>query len=150
MATSKGKILKANLFTLCQSLFPPPVLVSYGLPTNDQPNDIVAITEAGTADQERGSQEARTYGTNRSRDETTYISILISSWRGTTDQQIVTELVFDAMATIETSLRSDPTIGGAVREADIDAWALTETDFQDLSQGRYAEISVSIRARHRI
>ncbi len=150
MATSKGKVVKANLFALCQSLYPEPVLVSYGLPSTDQPSDIVAICEAGTADPERGSQEAKTYGTNRSREETTFVSVLISSWRGTSDQQVVSELVFDAMALLENALRSDPTINGAVREADVEGWSLTETDFSDLADGRYAEISVLIRARHRI
>jgi hypothetical protein len=149
MSASKGKIVKANLFSLCQTLFPPPVLVSYGLPATDQPNDIVAICEAGTADPERGNQEAKTYGP-RTREETTYVSVLFSSWRGTMDQQAVSEMVFDAMALLENSLRTDPTIGGAVREANIDSWELTETEFNDLPAGRYAEISVIIRARHRI
>jgi hypothetical protein len=149
VATSKGKVVKANLFTLCQTLFPPPVLVSYGLPATDQPNDIVAICEAGTADTMRANQEAKTYGP-RTREETTFVSILISSWRGTMDQQIVSELVFDAMGDLEDALRTDPTIGGAVREANIDSWELTETDFNDLPAGRYAEISVIVRARHRI
>lgn len=149
MATSKGKIIKANLFTLCQTLFPPPILVSYGLPTTDQPDDIVAITEAGTADPLRGNQEIKTFGP-RTREETTFVSVLFSSWRGTTNQQVVSEMVFDAMALLENALRTDPTIGGAVREADIESWSLTETDYNDLSSGRYAEISVTIRARHRI
>lgn len=147
--SSKGKVVKANLFTLCQSLYPSPVLVSYGLPATDQPNDIVAITEAGTADQERGTQEARTYGP-RTREENTYVSVLFSSWRGTVNQQEVTELVFDAVAKLETALRDDPTLSGAVRECAVESWSLTETDFADLPQGRYAEIAVTIRARHRI
>lgn len=150
MASSKGKIVKANLFTLCQTLYASPILVSYGLPATDQPNDIVALNDAGTADQETGTQVAQTLGTPRSREETIYVSILISSWRGTTDQQLVTERAFDLMALLEDAIRADPTLLGAVRESNIDSWSLTETDYADLPQGRYAEIAVTVRARHRI
>jgi hypothetical protein len=113
MATSRGKAIKANLYARCQALFPD-AAVHYGLPPTDQANDIVCIGEAGTADGLRADQETATLGTNRSRNETVFVSVLISSWRGTESQQLVTELVFDAMALLEADLRSDPTIAGAI------------------------------------
>lgn len=149
MATSRGKVIKANLYARCQALFPN-AAVHYGLPPTDQANDIVCIGEVGTADALRGEQEARTLGTNRSREETIYASVLISTWRGTTDQQLVSELVFDAMALLEDDLRTDPTIAGACRDADVIGWQLTETEWEALPKGRYAELDVTIRCRTRI
>lgn len=152
MATSRGKVIKANLLARCQVLFPS-AAVHYGLPPTDQADDIVCIGEAGTADPLRGEQAVAAMGTNRSRNETVYVSVLISSWRGTTSQQLVTELVFDAMALIENDLRTDPTIAGAVPNgpgADVVGWQLTETEFEALPKGRYAELDVTIRCRSRI
>jgi hypothetical protein len=150
MGTSRGAAVKAALLTRCRVLFPEPWLVCYGLPANDQPDDIVAIGEAGTADAGRGEQEARTLGTNRSREETIYQDLLISRWRGTADQQVVTELAFTAMALIEDDLRTDPTLAGSCRTADIVSWQLLETPYDDLASGRYAELAVTVRARTRI
>lgn len=152
MATSRGKAIKANLYARCQALFPD-AAVHYGLPPTDQANDIVCIGEAGTADGLRADQETATLGTNRSRNETVFVSVLISSWRGTESQQLVTELVFDAMALLEADLRSDPTIAGAISNgsgADVIGWQLTETEWEALPQGRYAELDVTIRCRSRI
>jgi len=152
MPTSRGKAIKANLYARCQALFPN-VAVHYGLPPTDQADDIVCIGEAGTADALRADQEAASLGTSRSRNETVFVSVLISSWRGTDDQQLVTELVFDAMALLEADLRNDPTIAGAIANgpgADVIAWQLTETPWEALPQGRYAELDVTIRCRGRI
>jgi hypothetical protein len=149
MATSRGKAIKANLYARCQALFPT-AAVHYGLPPTDQADDIVCIGEAGTADGLRGEQETRTLSTNRSREETVFVSVLISSWRGTSDQQTVSELVFDAMGLLENDLRTDPTITGACRDADVVGWQLSETEWEALPQGRYAELDVTIRCRARI
>jgi hypothetical protein len=152
MATSLGKAIKANLFTRCRALYPN-AAVHYGLPPTDQADDIVCIGEAGTADGLRADQETATLGTNRSRNETIFVSILISSWRGTSDQQLVTELVFDAMALLENDLRTDPTIAGAIPNgsgADVIGWQLTETEWEALPKGRYAELDVTVRCRGRI
>lgn len=149
MATTRGKAVKANLYARCQALFPD-AAVHYGLPPTDQANDIVCIGEAGTADALRGEQATAAMGTNRSREETLYVSVLISSWRGTTNQQLVSELAFDAMALIEDDLRADPTITGACRDADVVGWQLTETEWEALPKGRYAELDVTIRCRTRI
>lgn len=149
MATSRGKVLKANLFSLCQSLFPTST-VTYGLPALDEPDDIVAIVDAGTSSGERASQAMATLGTNRSREEVIEVGVLISSWRGTNSQQLVTEFVFDAMATLEQSLRDEPTISGACRIAEVMDWQLSETDVEHLTAGRYAELAITIRAKTRI
>ena len=152
MPPSRGKAIKANLLARCQALFPD-AAVHYGLPPTDQANDIVCIGEAGTADGLRADQETATLGTNRSRNETVFVSVLISSWRGTTSQQLVTELVFDAMALLENDLRTDPTIAGAIPNgpgATVVGWQLTETEWEALPKGRYAELDVTIRCRSRI
>jgi hypothetical protein len=149
MASSSGKAIKANLFTRCQALYPG-AMVTYGLPGTDKANDIVCIGEAGTADTSRGEQEARTLSTNRSREETVYVSLLISSWRGTQNQQLVTELAFDAMALLEADLRTDPTIAGACRESGVVDWRLNETEFEDLTEGRYAQLDITVRCKTRI
>lgn len=149
MATSRGKVIKANLYARCQALFPD-AAVHYGLPPTDLANDIVCVGEAGTADTLRGSQETGPMSPNRSRNETVYVSVLISSWRGTTSQQLVTELAFDAMALIEDDLRADPTIAGACRDADVIDWQLRETEEEDLADGRYAQLDVVVRCKTRI
>lgn len=148
MAASRGKAIKANLFTRCQALFPG-ADVTYGLPRNDLAADIVCIGEAGTADTLRADQETRTMGP-RTREETVFVAVLISSWRGTSNQQLVTELVFDAMGLLEDDLRSDPTIAGACREAHVVDWRLTETEFEDMADGRSAQLDVTLRCRTRI
>jgi len=152
MGVSRGKVIKANLYARCQALYPS-AAVHYGLPPTDQADDIVCIGEAGTADQLRGDQATGPMSPNRSRNETVYVSVLISSWRGTTSQQLVTELVFDAMALLENDLRTDPTIAGAIPigpGADVVGWQLTETEWEALPKGRYAELDVTIRCRGRI
>lgn len=150
MPTTTGKAIKANLFALAQTLYPTPWLVSYGLPSTDLPDDVCTIGEAGTSNGASGEQEAKTLGTSRSREETVYVSLLLSRWRGSDSQQVVTELAFDALATLEASLRSEPTISGACRTADVVSWELEETAFDQLPTGRYAEIAVRIRCRTRI
>lgn len=152
MPTSNGKAIKANLFARCQVLFPN-AAVTYGLPATDQADDIVCIGEAGTSDQLNAEQATGPMGTNRSRNEIVYVSVLISSWRGTQDQQLVTGLAFDAMALLENDLRTDPTIAGAISNgpgADVVSWQLTETEWEALPKGRYAELDVTIRCRSRI
>jgi len=148
MATSRGKALKANLYTLCLSLYPT-ATVTYGLPALDEPDDIVAIVDAGTAAGEQGSQSIATLG-NRTREEVIEVGVLISSWRGTNSQQLVSEFVFDSMATLEQSLRDEPTIAGACRFAEVTDWQLSETDVEHLTAGRYAELAITIRAKTRI
>lgn len=138
--------IKAELVTALRTLFPVPVKVSYGAPWGDLVDEFIAV----------GNMESRndlaTMGTPRSREETVQITITISCWSGSPDQQVVTERAYSMLQDIEEYLQlTDPTLAGTVRTARVVSHALTETaEPDDAGNGRYAEVEAVIECRARL
>lgn len=152
MSVSKAPVFKAALVTALNSLMPSGTLVSYGHPGALSANDIVAVMNVTS------NQDVATMSTNRSREETLTADVLISSWRGGTNQQTVTEHAYALLGLLETYLQDSGvvaslqiTLGGIVREARVTSHQLAETaDPDDLALGRIAEISAIVTAHVRV
>lgn len=142
--SSAAPTAKAALVAALQAALGSAVLVTYGPPGPNQPDDIVAVMDV------RGGQVMATMG-NRSREETLDIDVVISCYRGggTEVQQTVTERAYALMASLEVYLKTtDPSIGGTVRSnAGITTHDMTE---DATTKGRVAEIALTILAFARI
>ena len=124
------------------------VLVTYGLPGNFAPNDIVSFMGL------QSSQIPATIGPRRSREETLTVEIVISVVRagGPEMELVAAQRAYAILRSIETYARvTDTTIGGSV------LWCfLTQhqsdghTDPQLAEQNRCIEITARFDARARI
>jgi hypothetical protein len=141
-----------NLYAVCQSLFPPPVLVSFGDPGAYQPDVIVAVM---------GGQipVARpTMGTNRSREKTVTMDVIISVFvAGGDPSQTSAWTTAQAMSDLlEAYFRTSPneTLSGACREAWVTNTAPVFSNARDAATGNQTgsicDITVTITAAVRI
>lgn len=97
-----------------------------------------------------GTQEATALG-NRRRDETYAVRVYCSSSRGTADQKVTRDRVFELMAAIESAVRSDVSLGGLVISAQVGgSVTLFETDAETAADGSFAEVSFDITIRARL
>lgn len=121
--TQSVKASRAGLFTVCKTIFASsvdaygaPVLVTYGPPGVNQPNNIVAVGMAT-----RQPITRPTMGTNRSRDTHADIDIVISAYAPGDEsvQQAACESCDDMAAQIEAYFRvqGNETLGGGCRDA---------------------------------
>jgi len=137
MATSQVHAVKNALVTVLTALWPAPVWVGYGHPGTLRVNDMIAVMDA-TAVQVGGPM-----GGPRVREETIQAQVLFSVYRGGNDQATVTARAFAMLAALETSLRTDPTLGitgarlGQVTSIDLAEEASTS--------GRVAELAVAVQ-----
>jgi hypothetical protein len=131
-----------------------PVLVSLGKPGKYQPNAIVAVGMDVRMPIERPAM-----GTNRSREQTAEIAVVISVWAGGDEdsQPIVTAAALDLLSLLETHFRTSPneTLGGACREAWVSVGSLVQAPtYQEqddpkappIPTGRVAEIVATVTA----
>ena len=137
MSTSQIPAVKTALVVLLGTLLPDPVWTGYGHPGTVRMDDMAAVMDA------RSSQAPATLGSGRNREETISVDVVFSTYRGGNDQATTTARVFAMLAALETSLRTDPTIGGIVRTAQIADIALAEVSSPE---GRVAELAVTIAA----
>lgn len=152
MAISSVSAAKAALFALCQTLYAsqsPEVLVFYGLPGTFESTDIVAVTDVVT------SVMRPTMGGNRSREENSQLTVVVSIFRpgDQTQQQQATERAYALVNLLAQYFRSTPneTLSGTSRDVWVESYELTESDDpQIISRGRQATIVVSVRALARI
>lgn len=127
-----------------------PVQVFDGFPRRPIDNvDFVAIggKSEPVAD---GTQVPGSMG-NRRRDETYAIRVYCSSSRGTADQKVTRDRVFDLMAAVETAVRQDVSLGGLVISAQVGgAVTLFQTDAESAADGSFAEVQFDVTIRARI
>lgn len=147
MATSAAPAMKVALVSALQSAMPTGVQVSYGHPGSTMVEDLVAVMGV------IAEQEVTTLATTRPRAETLRITVVVSCYRGGGPevQQIVTERAYALLAYVESSIRTDPTIGGTVWRSLLESADMVEADDPDvLAQGRVTEISAVINAAARL
>lgn len=124
------------------------VLVSFGHPGQNQPDDIVGFLDVRT------EQDPATFGTNRSREEVIELDVLVSCRRGGGPEveKTTSDAAYALLALIENYVRTtDTTVGGTVRECFlIRTTSVGATDPRELAQGRTIEITATFQARARI
>jgi len=143
---SSAPTIKAALVTALRALFAEPVLVSYGIATVYQPDDIIAVTDVATTAGEI------TMAPIRRREEEHDITVMFSSYTGVQDQQIATERTYAMLAVFEAWLVTDSgiTINGTCRKAVLTSHELSEeTDTDVLTNGRVAEIRATVTCQSR-
>lgn len=144
--------LKAAMYTAAQTVYAsePTVGVLYGLPSSENgPTDVVGIVAVRT------TQEAATFGTNRSREEEIEIDVYVGVYRGGRGselEQAAQERAVDLLGMLEQHIREDdPTLGGVVRECFLTKVELdgrTPTEVEHL--GVLAELEATFTAKVRI
>ena len=145
---SRIKEFKAALLTACQGAYASPTAVTYGHPlTAGSHAEIVALRGVSTL------IDPDSLGTTRPRREELTATVAGYVGNGGSDQQTTTERALDLADTLEAYLlTTDPTLGGAVVHAFVTAADLTETgdnDEDELAQGRFARVVLTITARAR-
>ena len=149
---SAAKAFKAALLNACQSLYPAPILVSYGWPQSNPP-ELVVVGDVTS------EQTVATMGVGRSREESLTCEVAVCVFQGgVIDQQPVSERAFDLAGQLETYLRdagviasTKATLGNAVRQASVIGLELIESDDEDLlKKGRAAIVNVTVAATVRL
>lgn len=127
----------------------PSVKVTDGFPRFSVVNtDLIAV--GGKAEPTASGEQTTAALGNRRREERYTIRVACSSSRGGDDQKAVRDRAFALMALVETGVRDDPTLGGAVMVAQIaGSIDLIQTDAETAPDGVFAEVSfdVSVQAR---
>lgn len=150
IATAAHEV-KNRLFLAARTLFETDtdLWVSYGWPVagRDRP-DAMSFMEIRT------QQEPATLGTNRSRDEDIWVSVLVECFRAgeEEDDQAPTAAVFGYVRRLEQHIRtSDPTLGGLAHWCFLDqVQTAAATDPDLVAQGRLVVADVDFKARVRI
>lgn len=105
------------------------VLIHDGTPMSDEDAEYVAIgySDVGDGNVESVSarQEPATLG-NLRRSETADINCQVCAWSGDTDMKAVRDRAFELFGGVETAVRSDGTLGGAVIFADIGSYSIRQ------------------------
>lgn len=150
IATAAHEV-KNRLFLAAQDVFvsDDSLAISYGWPQNDRDRpDAMAFMEIRT------QQEPATLGTNRSRDEYIWVTVLVESFRAgeANDDQVPTAVAIDYVRRLERHIRmSDPTLGGLAHWCMLDqlqSAAATDPDF--VAAGRLVVVDCEFKARVRI
>lgn len=137
MATSQVHAVKTALVSTLTALWPKPVWVGYGHPGTLRVDDMIAVMDA-TAQQVGGPM-----GGPRVREESISAQLLFSVFRGGNDQATVTARAFALLAALETSLRTDPTLGiTGARLGQVTAIDLAE---EAQTSGRVTELAVTVQ-----
>jgi hypothetical protein len=143
----------SNLYTACQGLFPAPTLVSFGDPGAYQPDVIVAVM-GGKIPVARP-----TMGTNRSREKTCDVEVMISVYIPGDNQQsqVAAWTAAQAMSDqLEAYFRTagNETLSGACREAYVSDTVVDLSNIRDADSGNQsgsiAEITATVTAYVRI
>lgn len=150
MAASSIPVVRAALWSAMATAYAAEteVLLTYGHPGAASTPDMVALMSTDSV-QEPGPMRT----TQRTREETLRSVVTVSCWRGGGPevQQTVTERAFALAALMEDPIRTDPTLGGACRVAQIVALELVEaTEPSILATGRVSEVMVTIESSARV
>lgn len=122
------------------------VLVSYGPPTTNQPDDLIVV---GNVDREVSPYQMVGSGQAGWLDEIYTADVVVSAFRGGDFGQVVLERA-SALADIVVSVvRTDPSLGGAVVVAN-PTNVQYEQNWDPDHKGRVVDVTVSIRCRARI
>jgi hypothetical protein len=142
MARSAQPALKANLFAALKAWQQglTDVQISYGW-MKSPANEFLFLGNI-----RNDGETTATLGTNRPREEHFTLFCLIKTEKKTVDQQIATERGYAIAAELETLLRGDPTVGGAVRLAAVAGISLEELA-NDTTRAAVLEVEVACQAR---
>ena len=134
MPQSSVPTLKGNLLTRlkARSGFTG-VSVTWGLPLNLEEKELVMLLDV------EGDQVTAAFGQKR-RNEEYQLTILISIMGTRGDQQPASERAYALAAEIENELRDDPTVGGAVRVAQVKG----PFDLRERTLGNQCESALTI------
>lgn len=155
MATSSAtaaRAFKAALVEAIRTLVDAEqVLVSFGYPA---PADLKAYRDAVAVTRVDVDQDVATLSTNRSREETLRLTVVISCWRpgGADQEEVASDAAYGLLEVIERHVRlTDTTVGGTVRHCFLVSHTSDgETDPQALASGRTIEIEAVFEAAVRI
>lgn len=150
-APGAAKAVKAALVTVCSTLWPAPVLVTYG-PGDTEAQDMVEIRDVTF------NEGAGRMATLRRRWHSFAVSGRISTYRGggAEVQQLTTEAALDMLGELADYLQdagvagsSQNTLGGTVHWSRITMFALHEPDDDEiadggLTEGRYAYVDFTV------
>lgn len=145
MSTSSIPTFKAALQTALvalQSSTLAGVQVAYGSPMPSPQPELIMLADV------QGNQSLVTLGRQR-RDEDYDLDVYVRVQRVTTDQKAVTERAFTIAGIVESSLRTDPTVGSVVREAKVTQMGVQEFASDD-GQARIAVVDMSVNVINRI
>lgn len=145
MATSSIPRLKDALYDALVALQASTlsgVQVTYGVALNMQ-RETVVLGDVTPSD-----QEPVFLGRN-TRNEAYSLEVFVRVNRTGTDQKAVTERAFVVAGVVETTLRSDPTLSGIVREAKVGRMGLSEFVSDD-GQERTAVVDMTVDVINRI
>lgn len=124
------------------------VLVAFGQPGTFDPDDIVSIARVSE------QQTEATISTNRTRNETITLEVLISCYRGGGPEmeQVASDRAYQLLRMIETQVRvTDTTVGGTCWWCFLQSHeSAGATDPALIDQGRTIEITAMFEARARI
>lgn len=124
------------------------VQVAFGHPGQTQRDDIVAFGRVSA------QQEVATQGTNRSREETLTIDVVLSMFRGGGPdmEKVASDRGYELLGQLERHVRmTDTTLGGTVRHCFLVSHESDgSTDPQILAAGRLIEITATFEAKARI
>lgn len=153
MGTSAVAVKSALVSTL-RTLFPAPVLVTYGAPGNNQPDDVIAVLD------QQLDLERMPLGTARRREETLRTQVVVSVFRGgdgPATQQTATERAWAIHDALDAHVRTSPneTLGGACRDCWVESADLVESridspDGGGLILGHAADLTLTVVTTARI
>lgn len=124
----------------------PAVLVSYGPPGPNQPDDIIVV---GSVSREIIPWQMVGSGGAGWLDEIYTVDVVVSVYRGGDNGRVVMERACVLADIVVNVVRTDPSLGGAVVVAN-PAVVDYEPSFDGEHKGRIVDVTVSIRCRQRI
>ena len=145
-SASAAKAAKLALVTVCRTLWPDPVHISYGPIGTDEPDDSVEILDLSFVEgpARLSPQRKRWHGFE--------ITGRISTYRGGAEeaQQVATEAALDMLAELQdylqdsgTSPSTQTSLGNVVQWARVTAFDVTE-ESEDIATGRQAYVDFTV------
>lgn len=145
---------KAALFAACQTLFPQPILVTYGPAGTYLADDTIELLAT------RADETVATMSPLRRREVLVELDGRISCYRGggVEVQQAVTELAYGYLDSLSAYLQDSGTVastqvtlGGVVREARVVRSEMTEEEDSELiAEGRTTTLTFTVQATVRV
>lgn len=144
----KSELYRATRDLMAATAGTEAVLVSFGQPGTFEPDDIISFGRLESA------QEKATMSTNRSREETITLTVIVSCFRGGGEEAELeaSERCYELLRMIEHYVRmTDTTVGGIVRECFLtahDSDGMTPEEL--MAAGRVIDVSATFTARARV
>lgn len=148
--STKAYAFNNAFFEMAQNLFvdDTKVLISDGHPGMEKNDDMIVLLDVRT------TQDPANLGTNRSREETLELDVMVSSYRAgyANGDNEVKRRVYEMLGLLENSCRTtDTTLGGVVRECFLTSSRTTgSTDNDVLAAGRMVDCIATFTAHARI